>query len=542
MVRAMPNALPRAAAALAALALLPACETLSLALPQAQPASSAAAPAAARSAPGGVYLHGGGSQERAFYAALVEAAGRSPTVCTLHPTAASVPPDAPPPRSWERRFAADGAGASALSACTAVYLADAPAGAWSAAMRPGGADTPLMAELRRRVAAGTPVGAAGGAAAAAAAAAPSDELPADSVEALSAPAPRATPGLGLVPGALVEPYFVQDGRLGRQLAAMRAIAAPVGLGIDDGAVVRVPPGGEPWEVRGDRPVVLVQRPEGAEGTTGMRLSLLWPGDRFDPSRGAVLPSPGRRPVGAEAAASRPLARTDVFEPGALAELAERLAASSSGRAIGRAAEGRVRVTLRKTDGTRVHGDGQRLTVAGLGLDLETTGDLARAAPAAPAPLPPVPAAGLTAPPVPAAADSAPPVPAATSPTPAAPAAAPVAPAPAVQAPVVAAPTVVDRRAPQPTPPRAAEPATSRRAAVVPAARPAREAASPPAVPSPAPRDAAREPAAVPAPRPARGVPAASAPVPAPRPEARTDPGPARAVPLPAPAGPARAGG
>jgi hypothetical protein len=537
----MPTAPLRAAAALAALALLPACETLSLALPQAQPGPTAAAPAASRAGPGGVYLHGGGSQERAFYAALVEAAGRSPTVCTLHPTAASVPPDAPPPRSWERRFAAEGAAASALAACTAVYLADAPAGAWSAALRPGGADAPLMAELRRRVAAGTPVGAAGGAAAAAAAAAPSDDLPADSVEALSAPPPRATPGLGLVPGAIVEPYFVQDGRLGRQLAAMRAIAAPVGLGIDDGAVVRVPPGGEPWEVRGDRPVVLVQRPEGSEGTTGMRLSLLWPGDRFDPSRGAVLPSPGRRPVGTDASPARPLARTDVFEPGALAELAERLAASPSGRAIGRAAEGRVRVTLRKTDATRVHGDGQRFTVAALGLDLETTGDLARAAPAAPAPLPPVPAAGIGVPPIPSAGIGVPPVPAAGVAVPPVPSAG-VDPQPAPAA--APAAVVVARPASPPAPPASATTAApSRRAAVVPAARPAREAAPPAAVPSPAPRAAAaREPAAVPAPRPARGAAAVAAPVPAPRPDARPDTGPARAVPLPAPAAPARAGG
>jgi hypothetical protein len=202
----------------------------------------------------------------------------------------------------------------------------------------------------------------------------------DSVAAVLREPPPAAPGAGLLPGVLIEPAFVSQGLLGRTATAVARGDAPVALGLDDGSLVRIADG-EPWEVAGDRPVVLIER--GGDATRplmGLRFSVLWPGDRFDPVAGRILPASGTRSPVRVRRGERGPSRTDIFTDGAVLQLADRLVESASDRAIGRAEQGRVRVTLRRTDETEVFVAGPRRTIVRLALDVERAGAAAPTTP------------------------------------------------------------------------------------------------------------------------------------------------------------------
>jgi hypothetical protein len=214
----------------------------------------------------------------------------------------------------------------------------------------------------------------------------------DSVAAILREPPAAVAGAGLLPGVLIEPAFVSQGLLGRTAAAVARGDAPVGLGLDEGSLVRIADG-EPWEVAGDRPVVLIERgADPARPLMGLRFSVLWPGDRFDPVAGRILPASGSKSPVRVRRGERGPSRTDIFTDGAVLQLANRLVESASDRAIGRAEQGRVRVTLRRTEETEVFVAGPRRTIVRLALDVERAGAAAPTTPATrPAPAPSRPA-------------------------------------------------------------------------------------------------------------------------------------------------------
>jgi cyanophycinase len=106
-------------------------------------------------------------------------------------------------------------------------------------------------------------------------------------------------GLGFFPHGLVDQHFLQRGRLGRLVAAMRATGWRHGFGIDENTAMVIADGR--LRVLGETGMVLVD----ASGTTdgcagesldGLKLSYLDRGDSFDLATLEVLPGPAKRPV------------------------------------------------------------------------------------------------------------------------------------------------------------------------------------------------------------------------------------------------------
>ena len=104
------------------------------------------------------------------------------------------------------------------------------------------------------------------------------------------------PGLGLLPGVLVDQHFVRRERANRLLAAVLERPAMLGVGIDEGTAVEVAPDGH-WSVTGRGLVIVLDArrgqvlPAGPLGGTEVRLQVLPPGSRYDPRTGrATLPA------------------------------------------------------------------------------------------------------------------------------------------------------------------------------------------------------------------------------------------------------------
>ncbi|HZH28488.1 MAG TPA: hypothetical protein VEY95_15045 [Azospirillaceae bacterium] len=339
------------------------------------PAMETGGPASSRAiGMGPLLLHGGGaSGERAFLRKLVELSGPDPRICTVRVTGSR---PGYTTRS-ERIIVLDAAAAESietaqqLADCTGLYIAPADPRRLAELLRPGGQDSPALSVLRQRRTAGAPIALIG---TSANAAGPS-ELPEgasdSSAAALLQDRIPVAPGLALADGVLVDTHFFRKGLLGRHIRALAAAGVERGIGLDEAAMVLARPDGQ-WEVAGDQPVALVERPSGAppDQTTGYRLSLLRAGDRFDPHTGSVTPGGGRTPAPMPPDSQRALARTEAFAPDALRQLAERLAQSPTDRAIARAEGGRVRVTLRKLEDTRVYAGAGGSTIIGLGVDVE----------------------------------------------------------------------------------------------------------------------------------------------------------------------------
>lgn len=105
------------------------------------------------------------------------------------------------------------------------------------------------------------------------------------------------PGLGYLPGAIVDQHFVRRERHNRLLSAVLERPSMVGLGIDESTAVVVNPDGR-WDVIGES-VAVVYDARGAAlaraggpvlGAADIRLHVIPAGGRFDPATGtASLP-------------------------------------------------------------------------------------------------------------------------------------------------------------------------------------------------------------------------------------------------------------
>lgn len=330
----------------------------------------------------------------AFGAALLLAGCATPPVDRPAVPGDAVAP-APPTQRASGFLSIGGArapGPSASPGCDAASVETTPGG--SCPVRTAAAaltgDAATAETIRTHLRAGTTIVLLGEAAATAGGSALPPPTGGDSEAAILRGPPEARPGAAVVPGVLIEPAFVSAGLLGRTAAAVARGDAPVALGLDEASLVRIAEG-EPWEVAGDRPVVLIERAaDPAKPLMGLRFSVLWPGDRFDPRDGRILPASTNRSSVRVRRGERGPSRTDVFTGGAVLQLAERLVESPSDRAIGRAEQGRVRVTLRRTDETEVFLAGPRRTIVRLALDVERAGAAAPSTPTtrpAPAPAP-----------------------------------------------------------------------------------------------------------------------------------------------------------
>jgi cyanophycinase len=101
------------------------------------------------------------------------------------------------------------------------------------------------------------------------------------------------PGLGFLPGTIIDQHFLQRERHNRLLSVVLERPTLIGVGIDEGTALEVEPDGR-WQVRGTSAVMIydarrarITRP-GAPvlGATGLQLHLLPDGSRYDPRPGA----------------------------------------------------------------------------------------------------------------------------------------------------------------------------------------------------------------------------------------------------------------
>lgn len=112
---------------------------------------------------------------------------------------------------------------------------------------------------------------------------------------------RMAPGLGLLPGVVVDQHFAQRGRIGRLLSALAQNPGPLGVGLDEDTAVEVDPSGM-FRVLGSQTATLLDA-RGATFTNasesapdqplafgGVRLYVLPSGYGFDPvARRPVAP-------------------------------------------------------------------------------------------------------------------------------------------------------------------------------------------------------------------------------------------------------------
>ncbi|WP_420127027.1 cyanophycinase [Longimicrobium sp.] len=108
---------------------------------------------------------------------------------------------------------------------------------------------------------------------------------------------QVAPGLGFLPGTLIDQHFIRRERHNRLLAVVLERPALIGVGIDESTAIEVGPDGH-WTVRGSSAVFIYDARRAritstaapVLGTSGVRMHLLPSGAVFDPRTGeARLP-------------------------------------------------------------------------------------------------------------------------------------------------------------------------------------------------------------------------------------------------------------
>jgi cyanophycinase len=178
-----------------------------------------------------------------------------------------------------------------------------------------GSDTPMLAAIRQRLAAGAVVGgtSAGAAIMSRTMIAQGDTLGALLPEGTGEPLVMAR-GLGFLPGALVDQHFGERARLGRLAAALTDPAGTqrIGLGIDEDTAIVAALGEGRARVAGSGYVTLLDAraasrlPGRRIGITGLTLGLAGAGDIIDLARFAVTPAALRKPTRGREYVERPL--------------------------------------------------------------------------------------------------------------------------------------------------------------------------------------------------------------------------------------------
>ncbi len=182
-------------------------------------------------------------------------------------------------------------------------------------LEPDGGDTPMLAAIRERLAAGAVVGgtSAGAAIMSAGMIAQGDSLGALLGEAGGEPLKLAR-GLGFLPGVLVDQHFGERARLGRLAVALTDPAMPhrIGFGIDEDTALIVSLGAQRASVAGQGYVTLLdaraaRRSRGRRiGIEGLTLGLAGAGDGINLAQPAVTPAAERKPTRGREYVERPL--------------------------------------------------------------------------------------------------------------------------------------------------------------------------------------------------------------------------------------------
>lgn len=272
----------------------------------------AAGLASARPAGGPLFIVGGGAQPEALVERFVElAGGRNRAVIMVVPFASGEPEASGNEKAAQlREFGATAftvAIAGGRPAPGAERSLDSVTGVWFT----GGDQvplvaaldgTPLLAAIRRRHAQGAVLGGTS-----AGAAIMSDSMLTgnqrrpdslgyygDEFPAIARGTIEVRPGLGFLPGTIVDQHFIRRERHNRLLAAVLERPTLLGVGIDEGTALEVGRDGR-WRVRGRSAVLLydargavVTPPEAPVlGAAGVRIALIPAGGSYDPAEDAV---------------------------------------------------------------------------------------------------------------------------------------------------------------------------------------------------------------------------------------------------------------
>jgi cyanophycinase len=261
----------------------------------------------------------------------------------------------------------------ALQSCTGYFFNGGNPLLLSSAFRPNAVDSPALRVIRERfsqegaVVAGTSAGAM-----------IVGDLtlcecgPDSSVDALTEGKLFEAPGYAFVHGVLIDAHFFTRGLLGRHLYALADTKEPVGVGIDESTAVIVPGDGELWTIIGDGSVALIRR--GKLSRVGrledFTISLLNPGDRFDPVTGRIVVAPRRQPVTLSRDPGVPVVEAAaIFEADRVRSLILELARSPSLSAKGYDDSSGMIVELQKGDASTAFSDGKSTTVLDLSLSI-----------------------------------------------------------------------------------------------------------------------------------------------------------------------------
>ncbi len=344
-----------------------------------RPGGERVTPQERRTGRGALLLHGGGRGTLDHFRPFVAAAGADPLLCLIDSADEG---DGEPQRLFENfaevrlkvfdleaRDMGDAGIASELAACDGFFFGGGDPKRLSEIWRPEGRDSPALAALRRRFAtAGAPVA---GASAGAMIAGPMTLCEcgsSSSIDALKQGKLFQAPGFALIDRVLIDAHFFARGLLGRHVVALARNAIAVGVGIDEDTAVLAPASG-PWEIVGDGPVAVIEMPE-SEELRDIRLSMLWPGDRFDPLAGTFSVSKSRRRLDSAARRDGAAFRVkDIFAAGRIPAVLAELVGDDTPEVVGLAGR-KVKLTFRKTDATEAFSDGERTSVLHMALDVE----------------------------------------------------------------------------------------------------------------------------------------------------------------------------
>lgn len=266
-----------------------------------KPNGTAVEAIAQRDGRGALILHGGGTFRHEIAADIIALAGPDPRLCLID--------TADNGEGQIYRFFDDFRGVrlavlnlqpsdtgrpdvvAALRDCTGFFFGGGDPQRLSETFRPRAHDTPALAAIRERFEEHGAVVAGASAGAMVVGPVTLCECGAgSSVLAVTRGELFRAPGFDLLnEPVLIDAHFFARGLLGRHMFALARDRIPVGVGIDEDTAVLVPGDGKPWVVLAGKSVAVVRMPDDARMDSLHRfgISILSPGDRFDPTTNEI---------------------------------------------------------------------------------------------------------------------------------------------------------------------------------------------------------------------------------------------------------------
>lgn len=329
---------------------------------------------------------------RRFAETLIRHGARAQDIIVVHLAAEDDPttPDIDESR-WAGN-ASDAAEIAKLASAGAIWFTGGDQLRTTSLLVPDGRESPMLAAIRSRLAAGAIIG---GSSAGAAIMSKTMISEGDPMAALLDPVARRRPpdnshaggtplvlepGLGFLPSGLVDQHFDARRRLGRLTRALFELAPAdrFGFGIDENSALKVDLANGTAEVLGAATVVVVDARQATPGpgarfaADGMTLSVASHGDRIALPSLAIIPAVGRSPLAPQPPRSAPIADSGGFgapQPPlgqAIADGFLRQPARQAHQFLGFRQQDGIHFRFHRRPDTRTFESAGHLTLAGLG--------------------------------------------------------------------------------------------------------------------------------------------------------------------------------